>query len=237
MKISRARNVNNGQFSGFLRQKKLWTGFSSMWISAQYHWQCIQRLCRFLAHIPVWKAPSVKHSGAPCQTSALKKQMKVLQRMFTCSMSDNISNKKDIWKLLTGSNESSGLDPLRQFPVIFSSASVWTMEENKNIHQLCWQRTWRWYFTGINATYCFEPEILQRDREDCLRSWKRRIHLNELHYVVGQWRHIFFFFKNMEMLIVYLPHIEILLLFGLKKEAFVAVFDFTHLVVMTQTVS
>lgn len=27
-------------------------------------------------------------------------------------------------ELLTGSNESSGLDPLRQFPVILSSASV-----------------------------------------------------------------------------------------------------------------
>lgn len=29
--------------------------------------------------------------------------------------------------------------------------------------------------------------------------------------------------------IIYLPHIEVLLLFGLKKEALVAVFDFTHL--------
>lgn len=45
-------------------------------------------------------------------------------------------------------------------------------------------------------------------------------------------------FFDMEMLtIVYLPHIEILLLFGLKKEAFVAVFDFTHLEVTAQTVS
>lgn len=38
-------------------------------------------------------------------------------------------------------------------------------------------------------------------------------------------------------IIIYLPHIEVLLLFGLKKEAFVAVFDFTHLEVKSHAMS
>lgn len=104
----------------------------------------------------------------------------VTKNVYTCSISDNISNKKDIWKLLTGSNESSGLDPLRQFPVIFSSASVWTIEETKTYINSADREHEGNTLQIKNATYCFEPEILQRGREGCLRSWKRRIRLNEL---------------------------------------------------------
>lgn len=44
---------------------------------------------------------------------------------------------------------------------------------------------------------------------------------------------------EMEILTIigYLPHIKVLLLFGLKEETFVAVFDFTHLEVKSQAMS
>lgn len=157
----------------------------------------------------------------------------VTKNVYACS----ISNKKDIRKLLTGSNESSGLDPLRQFPVIFSSASVWTIEETK---------------TYINSA--------DREHEgNTLQVKKRHLLFWTRNFAEGPWGLFeilkeknkfewitlccwimtcqFFFYMEMLTTIVYLPHIEILLLFGLKKEAFVAVFDFTHLEVTTQTMS
>lgn len=130
--------------------------------------------------------------------------------------------------LLTGSNESSGLDPLRQFPVILSSASVWTVTEMMiiEISFYPWHMTWchiiHFRAVGTKVTHCSEPETLQKVHEGCLKSCETRT-LFEL----PLW-FLHLCFENMTK-IKHLPHVKILLLLGLKKEAFVAIFDLTNL--------
>lgn len=103
--------------------------------------------------------------------------------------------------------------------------------QRKQTYQFSQQGKWRRDITGKTETYCFEPKILQRDHEGCLRSWKRRISWNELHYIccIITYHYVNLSDITISSTVMYLPHIEVLLLFGLKKEAFVAVFDFTYL--------
>lgn len=86
----------------------------------------------YILYTPEWRAPSVKHSGAPCQNSVGGKKNGredkekfmywQIPRFYT------FESIKTVLVLLTGSKDSRGRDPLRQFPVILSSASVWTVE-------------------------------------------------------------------------------------------------------------
>lgn len=86
-----------------------------------------------------------------------------------------------------------------------------------------------WY-CSTEVTHCFGPGTLQKVHEGCLKSWKGENIIDFLLYLFynSNYRGQQNILENVTKTKCS-PHVEVLLLLGLEKEAFVAVFDFTHL--------